>query len=710
MSSDKQEDIPPIPEKHITHQSSPSEPSRMSSSTPKISTTRLPTLEASGPDSNFLNWGKVIQRVLKSAKVHHTLTLVDAKLRPAAWEEDNDLVCAVLVQIVDKGGRVFWIRKLVNAQMEGDDINSHIDALAKFHERLNSLVTLEDPLTPDDVHNAALLSSIPPDWIHCVSNLMNQEGVKTNTIFKALCNEAIRQESQGDIISVSSTKPKPVKSNPSSSKTKAPEAETPKKSRRCLLCNSNTHDLNACNNTRNHILKHKAAQKARWEASQQNTPTTSTKTPARAGQTSAATLGNYTEIEAANDKSDYLGSDVGVTAKNAIVSLSTPSDARASGDSNLDSGCSMSMTPHLSSVLHPKPNNTPVHLANNLTLESSHKGTICLPIDGDTSITTLVVPSLHEPLLSIANLCNKDLTVVFTKSSCDIFKTHDTQVTGTLAAGYCRGNLYYLPSHLVSQCSSILATPTESDNSLFGYHVRFSHIGLKALNLLLKSHNIIPSTQNDINVQKCSICIQTKMHRQPFRSRALYRSTSPGQLIHSDMASYEVTSCKGYHYFITFVDDHLKFLTIYPMKNKSDSFSCFKLFRAAFEKSGSHPIQSLRTNNGGKYLSKEFTSYLSTAGIKHDPGPPHSPQLNGVAKRTNRTIHNFVCSALLTSQLPKSFWADAIRHSLFPYNSFPCHTPAGFKSPNSILHLQPLNLSQIRPFGCLAWYKIPEPD
>ncbi|PLW39423.1 hypothetical protein PCASD_08000 [Puccinia coronata f. sp. avenae] len=233
---------------------------------------------------------------------------------------------------------------------------------------------------------------------------------------------------------------------------------------------------------------------------------------------------------------------------------------------------------------------------------------------------------------------------------------------------------------------------------------------LKALKLLLKMNNIVPSSSNEINVQNCPVCVQTKMHRYPFCSRAPYRSTIPGQLIHSNVASYEVNSRKGYRYFITFVDDYSKFLTVYPMKNKSDSFSCFKIFRAFFEKSGSHKIQALQTDNGGKYLSAEFTTYLITSGIRHDPGPPHSPQLNGVAERTNRTIHNFVRSSLLTAHLPKLFWVDALRHSLFPYNTFPCHTPAGFNSPASILNQQPVNLSAIHPFGCLTWYKVPEPD
>jgi transposase InsO family protein len=656
--------------------------------------------------------------------------------RPATWEDDNNTVCAILVQIVDRsnlryfrehadnaagmweslskahqdsstGGRVYWIRKLVNARMTGEDIDAHIDSLAQSHERLNSLVTSDKPLTPDNVHVAALLSLIPPDWIHCVSALMNQEGVKTETIVKALKNEAVRRESQNEIISVSSTKPKPVKPANPPSKIRAQEGKP-----RCPLCNRDGHNLNSCNNIKSLIQEHKAAQKARWKASQpeSSTSTSSSKPQTRAGRTSAAPLGNYAEVHR-DDDSDYSGSECGVTAKNAFLALSTPPNKRPSGDPNLDSGCSMSMTPYLDSVKNPTPNNTPVHLADHLVVEASHKGTLTLPLNGSTSVKTLVVPSLHEPLLSIANLCDEGLTIVFKKSSCDIFDSSNLQLTGTLAGrGYRRGNLYYLPSHSVSQCSSVPPSPSYSDTSLLGYHIRFSHLGLKALKLLLKLNGVVPSVSNDIDVQKCRVCVQTKMHRHPFRSRSLYRSSKPGELIHSDVASYEVLSREGYQYFITFVDDHSKSLTVYPMKNKSDSFSCFKIYRAFFEKSGSHTIQALRTDNGGEYLSLKFTNYLTCSGIKHNPGPPHSPQLNGVAERTNRTIHNFVRSALLTAHLPKSFWVDALRHSLFPYNSFPCHTPAGFKSPNSILNLPQVNFSTIQPFGCLTWYKVPEPD
>jgi hypothetical protein len=144
------------------------------------------------------------------------------------------------------------------------------------------------------------------------------------------------------------------------------------------------------------------------------------------------------------------------------------------------------------------------------------------------------------------------------------------------------------------------------------------------------------------------------------------------------------------------------------MESKNQVFPCFKLFRASFEKDGCHTILSLRSNNGGEYVSNEFSKYLAELGISHKPGPPHSPELNGVAERMNWTISNLVRCALLNATLPKLFWADALRHILFTLNCIPCRTPAGFQSPNLVLNLPPPNLKYLHPFGCMAWFKVPE--
>lgn len=135
--------------------------------------------------------------------------------------------------------------------------------------------------------------------------------------------------------------------------------------------------------------------------------------------------------------------------------------------------------------------------------------------------------------------------------------------------------------------------------------------------------------------------------------------------MHSDVGSYDKVSREGYHHYITFVDDCSKAVFVLPMKLKSDSFNCFKLFWSFFEKDKHHTILKLTTDNGGEYVSEKFESYLAENGIIHVPRPPHSPELNSVAKRTNQTVSNLIRCSLLNASLPKSFWADTLRHCFF---------------------------------------------
>lgn len=146
------------------------------------------------------------------------------------------------------------------------------------------------------------------------------------------------------------------------------------------------------------------------------------------------------------------------------------------------------------------------------------------------------------------------------------------------------------------------------------------------------------------------------------------------------------------------------------MKSKSDDFHCFKIFKAAFEKDGRFTVLALTSDNRGEYISSQFTAFLETSGIKHVPGPPHSPELNGVAERTNRTISNHIQCSLISASLPKSFWTDALRHASHALNSYPCHTPKGFLSPSDAIGSPVISFQDLHPFGCLTWYKTPEPN
>jgi hypothetical protein len=105
------------------------------------------------------------------------------------------------------------------------------------------------------------------------------------------------------------------------------------------------------------------------------------------------------------------------------------------------------MTPHRGLVHSLHDDQTPIRLADDSTVNATQKGIMPLPLDLPTSVEALVVPTLYEPLISVAALCDEGLTVVFTKSSCDIFSNECLVIDGKLVGvGYRKGNLFYLPS------------------------------------------------------------------------------------------------------------------------------------------------------------------------------------------------------------------------------------------------------------------------
>lgn len=405
------------------------------SGTHKLPSAKLPILQAPGPESNYLDWEFVVTSYFEAAGLEYILEKPRPDNPPTVWLNNNKIVCALITQAINTsnlwyvrknrqhaygmwfalnrahqdqttGGHVYWLRKLLLTKMDGDDILTHINTMAKFYEQINSLISPKNPLTADNVHAAALLSSIPQDWLHCVSSLMNQDGFKSETIVLALKNKHTRQQSQSE-----------VKASVLSAVSKSKQANSSEKSsKHCYFCNADGHDLNNCNNTQRILMEHKHSRKPPHDGQRpkKHHPKES-KQPARAGRMTAAVVSSKTESGHSQEDTNYSGSKLEVHAAHAVTFEHSYS---VGVDANLDSGCSILMTPFSSSLKQISPNNTPVQLADHSLVKATHRGSWKLPLQVDKEVKTSIVPLLHKPLLSIAAICDLGLTVVFTSKNC----------------------------------------------------------------------------------------------------------------------------------------------------------------------------------------------------------------------------------------------------------------------------------------------------
>ena len=61
------------------------------------------------------------------------------------------------------------------------------------------------------------------------------------------------------------------------------------------------------------------------------------------------------------------------------------------------------------------------------------------------------------------------------------------------------------------------------------------------------------------------------------------------------------------------------------MKKKDQTFTKFCEFKALVEKESCNKVKSLRSDNGGEYVSNEFKNFFAVEGIKWELTAPHNP-------------------------------------------------------------------------------------
>ena len=161
----------------------------------------------------------------------------------------------------------------------------------------------------------------------------------------------------------------------------------------------------------------------------------------------------------------------------------------------------------------------------------------------------------------------------------------------------------------------------------------------------------------------------------------------------------------GYRYWVTFIDNASCYICVALLKNKSDVFQAFKLYKASVENKLNAKIQTFRDDKGGEYMSKEFDLFLANAGISRQHTVRNEPHQNGVAERFNRTLQEGATSILAESHLPPSMWGHAIHVITHVRNCSPSTALKG-SVPFTVFHGRKPDVSGLRVFGCTAYVHV----
>lgn len=188
----------------------------------------------------------------------------------------------------------------------------------------------------------------------------------------------------------------------------------------------------------------------------------------------------------------------------------------------------------------------------------------------------LYVPEASKNLASVHRLTTDNKA--FIEFHPNYFFIKDQATNKTFLRGDCEGGLYPLkpsPNKL-----SWIAVMLSSSR----WHSRLCHPAFSVVQQVL-SKNKIPFVIESNNGEVCDACQKGKSHQLPY-SRSTSVSSSPLELVFSDVWGPATTFVGRNTYYVSFIDDFNKFIWIYLLRHKSEVFQRFHDFQNTIE----HPF------------------------------------------------------------------------------------------------------------------------
>ena len=381
----------------------------------------------------------------------------------------------------------------------------------------------------------------------------------------------------------------------------------------------------------------------------------------------------------------------------------------------VDSGATAHMT-YDKSILHDvKPSSSQISIGDASSIEASCVGDVFLNTSSNDEPAVLQdvlhVPRISANLLSVYRITKQGYGVYFDSSVLEVIDTNSLQI---VASGTQEGGLYHLKSshspleksksHLLNVLKGCHAMVAQEDPTL--WHARFGHLNYDSLQRLSSSQLVEGLPTFKTPNTPCVACLHGKQHREPFPHEATHRATSILELVHMDLCGpMKTTTLGGARYFMLIIDDFSRKVWVYLLVEKSQAFTKFQEWVALVENETSKKVRKIRSDNGGEFISQAFHRFCSERGIARQFSTPNTPQQNGVVERKNRTVQEMARTMLSQSDLPLSFWGEAVNTAVYIINCCPTKAVAAMTPAEAFTGVKP-SVSHFKVFGCDAYVHI----
>ncbi|CAI7816908.1 unnamed protein product [Closterium sp. NIES-54] len=236
------------------------------------------------------------------------------------------------------------------------------------------------------------------------------------------------------------------------------------------------------------------------------------------------------------------------------------------------------------------------------------------------------------------------------------------------------------------------------------------HVALPILQQLVKNEMVagIRVKGEPDEVLGCPTCMQAKFTRYPFSSLEATAKAPLDEVVMDVVGPLKLGSA-GAEYFLTIVDVYTRMTWVYVLSKKSDVAETVKTdWLPMVERQQDRLVKEIRTDQGGEFLSKEFSLWLKKNGIRHSLTMPYSPAMNGIAEGANRTITEMARELLIQAGLPDYFWPDVVRSACVAKNRALTHVGADKWVPYVEWIGRKPKVDMLRVFGCMCMALVPK--
>jgi hypothetical protein len=310
----------------------------------------------------------------------------------------------------------------------------------------------------------------------------------------------------------------------------------------------------------------------------------------------------------------------------------------------IDSGALCTMCLHRSwfTSFSPLSNHTKVVLSDDSSIPAIGTGRVCIRMHaGGKWIMSILqdvlyVPELSTNLLSVSHLACHSAEVHFVGETCRVYD----KAKMLILEGQLCNDLYIMWMHVDGPVTARVATTVlhpengtepparaltmrlmSSTGSLDLCHRHLGHLYTKAITRMIDKNLMtgMEISNRELTTQPCKPCLKGKQTHEEIHKVTSTRSEHVLGRIFSDVCSPLPTqSHRGYKYFITFTDNKSRWVSISPLKEKSEVGQHLKAFITRAELEMGLKVKALHSDGGGEYMARHVQQFLEDYGIRHE--------------------------------------------------------------------------------------------